>query len=219
VSSSVAEIYSQIKSEVIHRGYGREITWQSERDFSDSTEADFLRESAWVILSSGFRETVAGRLFPRISESFMYWRCARSIVNNLDDCVKRALRYFRHEGKINAIASAVVRIDEMGYDRVKQSMERDPIGTLTQFSYIGPVTAYHLAKNLGIQVAKPDRHLVRMSSALGYCGVSDMCLDFSQSSGDCIAVVDIVLWRYATIQPNYVRILSERLEYPASCEV
>src|SRR5204862_28581 len=38
---------------------------------------------------------------------------------------------------------------------------------LTRCPYIGPVTCWHLAKNVGMDVVKPDRHLVRMAQASG----------------------------------------------------
>jgi len=41
---------------------------------------------------------------------------------------------------------------------------------LQQLPFIGPVTAFHLAKNLGIEAVKPDRHLCRLSKLLGRTG-------------------------------------------------
>ena len=61
-----------------------------------------------------------------------------------------------------------------------------------------------MAKNIGIQVAKPDRHLVRMAKAAGYSDVQLFCRTISQLSGDSIPVVDIVLWRFATIEKDYL---------------
>ena len=42
-------------------------------------------------------------------------------------------------------------------------MRTEGVNYLTTFDQIGPVTAFHLAKNLGLDVVKPDRPLVRMT--------------------------------------------------------
>jgi hypothetical protein len=62
----------------------------------------------------------------------------------------------------------------------------------------------HLAKNLGLPVAKPDRHLVRIAGAAGYPNVDALCKDISEITQHPPSVVDVVLWRFATIQPSYL---------------
>lgn len=87
----------------------------------------------------------------------------------------------------------------------------DKITYLDMLPMIGPVTRYHLARNLGIDCVKPDRHLVRMATHFGY-GQSDhindqiasttrMCKDIQTDLGDGffaekLGVIDVVLWRY-----------------------
>ncbi|HVY23721.1 MAG TPA: hypothetical protein VG962_10250 [Steroidobacteraceae bacterium] len=53
-----------------------------------------------------------------------------------------------------------------------------------------------MAKNLGFDIAKSDRHLVRLKDALGFNTVDEMCLSIARFSGDAVRVVDVVLWRY-----------------------
>lgn len=82
---------------------------------------------------------------------------------------------------------------------------------LQTYDFIGPVTAYHLAKNLGLDVAKEDRHLARMAGALGFqCG-TDLCEAIADHLHETVRVVDVVLWRFATLEPEYCSILQERL--------
>ena len=38
---------------------------------------------------------------------------------------------------------------------------------------------------------------------------SSMCRDIAQLIGDKISVVDVVLWRYATLDKNYLQLFSE----------
>jgi hypothetical protein len=63
--------------------------------------------------------------------------------------------------------------------------------------YIGPVTWRHLAKNVGVAVAKPDRHLVRLSIALGRSSVDELCHEIAELVADPVSVVDVVLWRWS----------------------
>jgi|SRR5580658_753581 hypothetical protein len=44
-------------------GFLAEIEWQRARSISEFSETEFLRESAWVVLCSGFRESVVRSIF------------------------------------------------------------------------------------------------------------------------------------------------------------
>src|SRR5690606_28046899 len=135
---------------------------------SDFTEGDFLRETAWVILCSGMRERVIRTIFPAISDAFLQWRSAREIVHTGADCSRRAQEYFRHTGKIAAILRAAEYLAENGVEEIRRRLSSEGHRSLTELPYIGSVTSMHLAKNLGLPVAKPDRHLVRIAGAAGY---------------------------------------------------
>jgi hypothetical protein len=56
--SLLAVLYLTAKERVIEAGFADEIDWQEKVSLEDLDESTFLRESAWVVLSSGFRETV-----------------------------------------------------------------------------------------------------------------------------------------------------------------
>jgi hypothetical protein len=104
---------------------------------------------------------------------------------------------FRNERKIDAILESAEHIRITGFARFKQAVARDPITTLQRLPMLGPITSHHLAKSLGLQAAKSDRHLQRIADALGFSGVAEMCRKLCEHSGDPISVVDIVLWRFA----------------------
>lgn len=57
-SRSLGISYLTIKRFVIDAGYASEVDWQADVEFDQTSESDFLREAAWVVLSSGFRECV-----------------------------------------------------------------------------------------------------------------------------------------------------------------
>jgi len=95
------------------------------------------------------------------------------------------------------MADAALRLKEFGVDGVIGELCNDPISFLQTFNFIGSITAWHLAKNLGCDVAKPDRHLVRIASQFGYQSVHDLCNDLSCEFEEKVSVIDLVLWRYA----------------------
>ena len=165
-------------------------------EFCDFTESDLLRESAWVILCSGFRESIVRSVFDYVSLSFCDWESASSIVESSDACRLVAMKRFRNGRKLEAIVRVADHIHETGFDYVKREIIKDPISTLQAFPFIGPVTVWHLAKNLGCDVAKPDRHLDRLSHSLGFRDAHQLCAAVSARTGDAVSTVDLVLWRY-----------------------
>ncbi len=174
-----------------------EVEWQRTRRASQFTEADLLREAAWVILCSGFREAIVRRLFDKISLSFCDWESARAIVEAAGACRANALASIRNAKKIDAILGVARRVDGIGFGALKRRILQEPIPELQQFPFIGPVTSWHLAKNLGFEVAKPDRHLMRLAQTLGYDDAQELCKTIALAMDETVQVVDIMLWRYA----------------------
>jgi len=78
-------------------------------------------------------------------------------------------------------------------------LSADPVAALQIFPFIGPTTSWHLAKNLGFDVAKNDRHLARLASANGYDDAHSLCRVISKATGEQVGIIDIVLWRYAVL--------------------
>ena len=208
MSAELISKYIFAKTIVIDEGYLDEVSWQSNLRFDDLDESTFLRELAWVVLSSGMRERVIRNLFERISKCFYNWASAELIVGNEDRCFHEATKVFNSKPKILAIINAANKVKNVGFHQLKKTIRENPIERLQDFSYIGPITVYHLAKNIGLPVAKPDRHLTRIANREGYSDVQKFCNEISRLSGDSIPVVDIVLWRFATIESDYLNVLS-----------
>ena len=202
-SETLASIYMDLKEFVIRAGYDHEVDWQSDLNFECTTETDFLREAAWVVLSSGFRESVVRKCFQRVSEAFLGWGSAKQIYACREICRNRAISVFSNRCKIEAIMEIVERVANDGIDRIKMGIQLRGVEYLQKLPYIGPVTSYHLAKNLGLRVVKPDRHLVRMAHLTGYDSPLEMCSKVADTVGDSLAVVDLVFWRYATLNKDY----------------
>jgi hypothetical protein len=180
----------------IYAGNFAEIRWQREAKLEEITEADVLRETAWVILCSGFRERIVRRVFDHISLCFCDWESASAIVEAGPICREAAMASFRNHAKLSAIVACASHIHALGFAPFKQALLTSPITELRRLSYIGPVTVWHLAKNLGLDVVKPDRHLVRISHSLGFEDTNHFCTEIARTTGECKKVVDLIIWRY-----------------------
>lgn len=189
-------LYARAARYITVAGFEREVAWQRDVDPASMAETTFLREAAWVVLCSGFREAVVRRVFDHISLCFCDWDSARAIIASYPACYLAAQASFRATAKLSAIVEIARRVDSTGFDNVRTAIMLDPIKTLRQFPYIGPTTVWHLAKNLGFDVPKPDRHLVRAAEQLGFSDPGHFCSTIAEASGVAVKVIDLIIWRY-----------------------
>ena len=200
--------YQFAKQIVCDEGFIDEIKWQENVCFNNLDESIFLKELAWVILSTGMKEQIIRKNFQKISICFFNWKSVKKIVANKKKCYHTAIKIFRNHRKITAIIQSCNMINDIGFNKLKRRILKNPIDTLKIFPFIGSVTVFHLAKNIGVCVAKPDRHLVRIAEKEGYDDVQYFCKLVADLSGDSIPVVDIVFWRFANLTDDYLNILS-----------
>ncbi|MCD0462367.1 hypothetical protein [Roseiconus lacunae] len=201
----LAERYIDAKNAVVEKGFAHEIDWYAALDLRAMTETDFLREAAWVILNAGMRESVVRSRFQKITDAFLGWRDAASIVETQSRCEENGRLHFNHDRKIKAIVAVAKRVLETEFEVVKRCVVEEGPTYLITFDFIGPVTSLHLAKNLGANVVKPDRHLVRIAAQTHYSSAKKMCEAISFITGEKLAVIDTALWRFAAITPKYER--------------
>lgn len=196
--------YLDAKTCVMEAGFERELDWCLTRNLRLMSEAEVLREAAWVIINSGFREKTARMLWPRIKRAWGGFASARDIVENREAYMESALEVFGHRGKMGAIASIATEIDALGIEVVKSCIEDQGLSYLSSWPYIGVVTVYHLARNFGLPFAKPDRHLVRLTEYAGFESAQALCERIHVLVGDPVGLVDLVLWRWCTLGKTWV---------------
>lgn len=137
--------------------------------------------------------------FEKVSRAFKNWTSADSIVVSRARCEKEAREIFNHPAKIRAIGNVCERVAACTFPQILKQIEAQGIDFLQTFDFIGPITRFHLAKNIGLDVVKPDRHLLRMAAAAGFSHPDELCRRIAKITGDMISVIDLVLWRYATL--------------------
>ncbi|MEM9585879.1 MAG: hypothetical protein AAGA03_01250 [Planctomycetota bacterium] len=109
----------------------------------------------------------------------------------------------QHERKLRAMVSVAGRVVRLEFDEVKQRVADEGGDFLSIFDFIGPVTSLHLAKNLGMDVVKPDRYLVQIAACTRYESAGEMCESISALTGEKLAVNDTAIWRLAATTPSY----------------
>ncbi len=192
---SMKNLYFKVKNDIIEKGHLNEIEWYNNLpDFEKLDKIFFFREYVWVVINSGMKNQVAEGIFKK------FWNDGKTF--NFDA--------IRHPNKNKAIKRVYNRLD-FYFDHFLQSKAQ--LMFLKNLPHIGDITKYHLAKNLGLNFAKPDRHLVRIANLFGYDNVQDFCKVVSELSHDKIGVVDLVFWRYANLTKNYLEVIKRDLEF------
>lgn len=153
-----------------------DIAWSE--DIKPPVDAeDFASEAIFVICNSGMKNTIAVKIFAKVMGA---------IQGGLS-----AFDVFRHPGKAAAINLIWRTRDDLlaGYLAAP-----DKIEFCASLPWIGSITKYHLAKNFGADVAKPDVHLQRLADHEG-TSPQALCERLASETGYRAATIDVVLWR------------------------
>lgn len=142
----------------------------------------FAREAAYVIVNSGMRAQIAWKIWERVRER---------LAQDLPVANSGA---FGHPGKTKAIDQ--IWRDKADLYRSYMALTDDAarLDFLGDLPWIGDITRYHLAKNFGVMVAKPDRWLVRVAELHGLT-VEQICFDLAEATGYSVPLVDTIIWR------------------------
>ena len=93
-----------------------------------------------------------------------------------------------HPGKRAAVQRAFQEYD-VWFDTLLKA--DDKLAYLESLPWIGPTTKYHLARNIGIDCVKPDRHLKRLAQRFGYATPDDLCRDIMNEVGGRLGMIDL----------------------------
>jgi hypothetical protein len=143
---------------------------------------DFALRVSYVILNSGMRWTVAKDIWDRLRPSLIE---AGEVGGT-----------FRHPGKVRSIEKVMSKRLPLFAEFLAAWADGPEavIGFCEALPHIGGITKFHLAKNLGVDVAKPDVWLERVARKSGE-DVQGLCARLSLASGDKISTVDYVIWK------------------------
>ena len=168
--------FLRIEAALRLRGYGPVIEW-SENIQPPADADDFAERTIYVILNSGFRNSIAEPIYHRCVAALRIGHSATTV--------------FGHPGKAAAI-DTIWNERAVVFEQYGQSAE--PIDFLERIRWIGPITALHLGKNLGLQHAKPDVHMERLARR-DKTDTHRLCRRLARETGYRVATIDTVLWR------------------------
>ena len=168
--------FRRIEAVLREAGYGAIIDW-SETIPKPVDAEEFAEKAIFVVCASGFKYAIA----KPISE-----RCMVALRAGLSSATE-----FKHPGKQVAIDRIWAEREEMfaAYQR-----EPDKLAYLKTLPWVGPVTRFHLEKNLGGDHAKPDVHMERLARR-DKTTTHKLCRRLARQTGYRIATCDTLLWR------------------------
>lgn len=154
-----------------------DISWAN-RCCAPPDAEDFALETIYVICNSGMKHAVAVLIYNRIR-----------VLLNEGKPVK---------GNVLGKSGKAAAIDKIWTERVRFYAEYmaapDKVAYARTIPWIGGITCYHVAKNFGAQVAKPDVHLKRLADLEGVTA-QELCERLARETGHKVPAIDTVLWR------------------------
>ncbi len=154
---------------------------------------EFLDEYCWVIYASGFRVAVIEAKFPLLRKAFKdFDLTALARMRSL----KAVLDVFNNERKAECFLAGSKVIADEGFAKFKRRLKDQGVCVLETLPGIGPITKFHLAKNIGlVDEAKPDIWLVRAAKECS-ASVDELVTFLSKRNQMSRHVVDVTLWQY-----------------------
>ena len=182
-------LYETAKKEILTSKYAYEVDICEKRIFSNQTAKDFFIEYVFVVCNSGMRNQVAEKIFKRYME--------------------QGIVAIKHPLKKKAILEAEQNYEEWFKILKIRKQQHNELDFLESLPHIGKITKYHLARNLGLDVAKPDRHMQRLAELFSYVDPTHMCIDIYAFTGGeyRVGTIDVILWRYCNLNPDYLEMI------------
>lgn len=190
------------------------------REMSDN---DYYRLLVDIIFYSGFRAATVDKYLDRIHKHFADYRLVskyslvdidqikkdpKMIKNKLkiDACVQNAKKVAEIVNKYGSMKSYIDSFTPNSSDedlyRLKRNLE-------TNFSFLGGVTSYHFMTDIGLNVIKPDRVILRIFKRLGLIesdrdlqGAVKIGRDFSVATNLPIRFIDIIFVLYGQLNQD-----------------
>lgn len=182
-------------------GSKREMSWIKSLPLNKEkmNNAYFLSELAWCVYNAGMKEKVLRDKWAALSNAFCDFQ-PEVIVHYEPRVLVSVLRKFNHKGKVMAVIEAAKRIlTENPIEKMQEMTEAEVLDYLQTFTFIGSVTKYHLARNLGFDVVKPDRHLVRLTEFCRYESPDLLVSHVVELTGERKGFIDFIFWRWLSL--------------------
>lgn len=184
--------YRELRAGIIAAGYDDEIAW-AEGLKPPETADHFASEYIWVVLNSGMKNQVAQGIADKVYPAIKAGRSASTVFRHKAKCA--AIDRFSQTRDQLFAKFSMLQTDVARFYFTDPKVLRRLLGIAP---CIGQITRWHLAKNWGVDCAKPDRHLERLAEHYKTT-THALCKKLSSETGDRVATVDLVLWRASNL--------------------
>jgi len=158
------------------------------RGTQDLTPDEFFQQYCFVVLCSYWKEQYARKEWQKYFDTGDF-----EVISNRK---KRA-----------AIFNALPNV-EIWFDRLmKRSDDQHKLEYIRTLPWMGgEALGYHLARNIGIDCVKPDRHLKRLAETFGYSTPQKLCENIREMIGgsEKVGTIDLILWRWCNIHGSNI---------------
>jgi len=168
----------------------------------------FVDGYCWVIYVSGFRVAVVRPHWPAMRSAYKRFDLAELARTRVTKSLLQALP-IKSERKARGFLEGCRIVADWGWPQYRAGLiwERKRRGDeavmaiLEELPYIGSVTKYHLGMRIGLDIAKPDRHVTRTAERFG--GEVDEMVDYLTRRFDhSRRYVDGVIFEYCRAGPG-----------------
>lgn len=158
------------------------------------TPGTFWHEYIWVAYVPGLSAAIIAKKWAALTAAIGPWDMP-SPEADFEPTMERLRPVLANDRKARSVVWVREVMQVYGWDAFK-AIYLDNFKHLTNLPMIGAITRYHLARNLGFDVAKPDIHLERLAAHYGFTDTATMCAYLARIEGQRVGAVDFVLWAY-----------------------
>ena len=161
---------------------------------ADITPEKFFSEYVWCIMASGFNARVVYDKFQEIRRVLKGFDLSSV---NPTYIPRSGMRVIANKAKWDAVASCVRLLKSTQWDEFR-STYMTSVDAMEKLPRIGPVVKYHLARNLGFDVVKPDLHLQRVADRFKAASPDGFCRSIQLSVDEAglltLGQIDYCVW-------------------------
>ncbi len=173
------------------RKIGFKTSWVRKVSPNAISPQHFFKEYVWVVYACNFEVDILEQHRNALYRAYGNYRV-------LDVTRKDAVLAIIHNiPKWNAVLETARKMQYISWRDFKEAY-LSSIDSMTALKFIKDVTKFHLARNLGFDVAKPDRWMKRIAQRFECESVKQMCQYLSKKHNLQVKEIDLILWKYAS---------------------
>lgn len=196
------------------------------------SDNDYYRIIVDIIFYSGFRASTVDKYIENIHRHFPDYKTVCNYSLSEIEIIKRDPNMIRNKSKIDACVHNAMIVSKLvdKYGTVKNYIESfhpnssdDALYKLkrsleSNFSYLGGVTSYHFLTDIGLNVLKPDRVILRIFYRLGLIdnekdliGAVKVGRAFSEATNLPIRYIDIIFVSYGQLNQDKIECICSEI--------